>query len=140
MGTAAPPDSPARPESPCPPIAATQGRVPTSLLLPLTPHFFPLLRASDTFSKFSGCCCFLFKFLAPHRPSPPWERLLPPGHMLCPGPGRGRSSWLVPAAVRCGGAKEKSPDYGASWESCEGMLPRALLPTARPLPLRVSGL
>lgn len=28
---------------------------------------------------------------------------------------------------------------GASWESCEGMLPRALLPTARPLPLRVSG-
>lgn len=56
-------------------------------------------------------------------------------------PGRGRSSWPGPAAVRCGGAKEKSPDYGGVMGKLRGDAPQT--PPARsPVPLlhRISGL
>lgn len=57
------------------------------------------------------------------------------------GPGRGRSSWPGPAAVRCGGAKEKSPDYGGVMGKLQGDAPQTP-PACSPVPLlhRISGL
>lgn len=148
MGTAALLSSPARtgrllPLEPRPPHPSwpTQDCVHPLLLLIPRPASSQCSKQLDTFSKFSGHCCFLLKFLAAPSAPPCHGKGRSARTLARLGPGRGRSSWPGPAAVRCGGAKEKSPDYGGVMGKLRGDAPQT--PPARsPVPLLhwISGL
>lgn len=66
-----------------PSVMAHQDCVHPLLLLVPRPASSQRSKQSDTFSKFSGHCCFLLKFLtAPQRPPPAMGKAAVPGHLL----------------------------------------------------------
>ena len=87
-------------------------RVHPPLLLIPPPASSQCSEQLDAFSKFSGHCCFLLKFLTPLTPSPPWEKPVMPGHLLCLGPG-GR-----------GGEEQLAGPGSCEVQGCQGEEPR----------------
>ena len=83
--------SPGRPIRHSPPRTAS---TPLLLLIP-RPASSQCSKQLDTFSKFSGHCCFLLKFLTPPHPTPAMGKAAVPGHLLILAQGGGGAAGRV---------------------------------------------